>query len=174
TALDDWDWTLDINLHGVIRGCHLLAPLLVRQRDGHIVNIASFAGIAHAPAMAAYNTAKAGVIGLSESLRAEMLPHGVGVSVACPSFFRTNLLDSFRTPDPRLQQFAERMFQNASVTAEDVADDIFRAVHSNRFMVITHSEARWLYRFKRWAPKLFFRLVAKRAAGFASKKAKQQ
>ena len=167
TSLDDWQWTLDTNLMGVVRGCHLWAPLLVRQGAGHIVNIASFAGIANAPAMAAYNTAKAGVISLSETLRAEMQPHGIGVSVACPSFFRTNLLESFRTPDPRLRSFAEKMFQRASVRAGDVADDIYHGVLKNQFMIITHADARWLYRLKRAAPGMFYRLLTRQAARMA-------
>lgn len=168
TSAEDWLWTMDINLMGVVRGCRLLSPLLVRQNSGHIVNIASFAGIANAPAMAAYNTAKAGVIGLSETLRAEMAPHHVGVSVACPSFFRTNLMEDFRSPDPRLRAMAEKMFKRARVTAQDVADDIFDAVRRNRFMIITHSDARWLYRLKRMAPETFYKLVARRAASFAA------
>lgn len=169
TPLEDWDWTLDINLTGVLRGCHLWAPLLTRQQSGHIVNIASFAGIANAPAMAAYNTAKAGVIALSETLRGELRPFGVGVSVACPSFFRTNLLSSFRSPDPRLHQFAEKMFQRASVTAEQVADDIYQAARKDVFMIISHTDARWLYRLKRIAPGLFFKLVSRRAMALADR-----
>lgn len=172
TSLEDWHWTLDIDLFGVVRGCHTLAPLLVRQGSGHIVNIASFAGIANAPAMAAYNTAKAGVIALSETLRAEMDAHGVGVTVACPSFFRTNLLEEFRTPDPGLKQMAEKMFARAKVTADEVADDIYAAVQTNRFLVITHPEARWLYRFKRLAPETFFRTVRRQAAGFTRNRAR--
>ena len=164
TSPEDWQWTLDINLMGVVRGCHVLSPLLVRQGHGHVVNVASFAGIANAPAMAAYNTAKSGVIGLSETLRGELAARGVGVSVVCPSFFRTRLLDTFRTPDPRLRGFAEKMFATARVSAGEVADDIHRAVHANRFMVITHRHARWLYRLKRLAPERFFRLVSSRAA----------
>ncbi len=165
TPLEDWDWILDINLMGVVRGCHVLAPLLVRQGHGHVVNIASFAAIASAPAVAAYNTAKAGVVAVSETLRAELARTGVGVSVACPSFFRTNLLDSFRSTDPKLRSFAERMFAQARLGADDVAEDIYRAVHAKRFLVITHGDARWLYRLKRFAPESFYRLVVKQAGG---------
>ncbi|MBT8137886.1 MAG: SDR family oxidoreductase [Gammaproteobacteria bacterium] len=164
TPLEDWEWVLDINLMGVVRGCHLFAPLLAAQRSGHIVNIASFAGIAQAPAMAGYNVAKIGVIGLSESLRAEMQPHGVGVSAVCPSFFKTNILEQFRSPDPRLRDVADKLVNRASVTADDVAKDIFKGVQKNRFMIIPHAEARWFYRFKRFAPELFFKILGPQAA----------
>lgn len=164
TPLADWEWVLDINLMGVVRGCHLFAPLLVAQGSGHIVNIASFAGIAQAPAMAGYNVAKIGVIGLSESLRAEMQPHGVGVSVVCPSFFKTNILEQFRSPDPRLRDVAGKLVDRATVTAADVARDIHRGVEKNRFMIITHADARWFYRLKRFAPELFFKVFGPQAA----------
>lgn len=173
TAPELWQWTLDINLYGVVRGIQALAPLLVRQHSGHVVNVASFAGIANAPAMAAYNTAKAGVIGLSESLRCELAIHGVGVSVACPAFFRTRLMEGFRTADPRLEKMAARMFERSDVSADDVAADIHRAVRDNRFMVITHREARWLYRLKRLAPETFHRLVCKRAAGLIANRSRE-
>ncbi|MGB1580341.1 MAG: SDR family NAD(P)-dependent oxidoreductase, partial [Nevskiales bacterium] len=90
----DWDATMDINLMGVVRGCRELVPLLLEQGAGHVVNTASFAAIATPPSMAAYNVSKAAVVALSESLRAEVIDEGVDVSVACPSFFKTNLTDS--------------------------------------------------------------------------------
>ena len=70
--------------------------MMVAQGRGHIVNVASFAGIANPPGMASYNAAKAAVISLSETLRFEMAPRGVGVTVACPSFFKTRLLETSR------------------------------------------------------------------------------
>jgi len=166
TPMTDWDWAVDINLMGVVRGCHVYAPVLARQGTGHIVNIASFAGIAQAPAMASYNVAKIGVIGLSESLRAEMQPKGVGVSVACPSFFQTNLMESFRARDPALRIVADKHLARSTVTADDVAADIYQAVLRNRFMIISHTDARWLYRLKRFAPELFFKVLMRQTGGF--------
>ena len=98
-SLDEWDRVVDINLMGVVRGCRAFTPLFKRQRSGHIVNTASAAGLVHPPMMSSYNTVKAGVVALSETLSHELHPYGVTVSVVCPSFFRTNLADSIQGDD---------------------------------------------------------------------------
>jgi NAD(P)-dependent dehydrogenase (short-subunit alcohol dehydrogenase family) len=159
TPMADWEWMLDINLLGVVRGCRTFVPMLCLQRSGHVVNIASFAAIASAPGMVAYNVAKAGVFSLSESLRAEVFDEGVGVTVACPAFFRTNLLDSFRSPDLGVKGMVAKIMDRARVTADDVAGDIFDAVTSGRFLVITHKDAKWQHRVKRLMPEVFYREV---------------
>jgi len=165
TPLDDWHWMLDINLMGMVRGCRAAVPLL-RESRGHIVNVASFAAIASAPGMAAYNVAKAGVFSLSESLRAEEHDNGVGVTVACPAFFATNLMESFRSPSPEQKALVEKLMRNAEVTAADVAADIARAVDTGRFLVIPHRQARWQWRLKRLAPERFFRALLRTTRAF--------
>ena len=97
-SLDDWKWIVDINLWGVIHGCHVFAPRFRAQRSGYILNVASAAGFVSLPEMASYNVTKAGVIALSETLCGELSPCGVRVSVTCPSFFKTNLMDVLRSP----------------------------------------------------------------------------
>ena len=161
TSFADWEWTLDVNLLGVIRGCRAFVPMLVDQGRGHVVNVASFAAIASAPGMAAYNVAKAGVFSLSESLRAEVFDDGVGVTVACPSFFQTNLLESFRGGDSGVKARVARLMQRAKITAADVADDIYRAVLAGEFLVISHDGAKWQHRLKRALPEIFYREVRK-------------
>jgi NAD(P)-dependent dehydrogenase (short-subunit alcohol dehydrogenase family) len=159
TSLADWEAVININLLGVVRGCRTFIPMLLSQRSGHVVNIASFAAIASAPGMASYNVAKAGVFSLSESLRAEVFDEGVDVTVACPAFFRTNLLESFRGPDPTAKATVARIMERATVTADDVANDIYQATMNGRFLVISHPDSRWQYRVKRAAPELFYREV---------------
>jgi len=86
--LEDWRWIVDANLWGTIHGCHACIDWLKANPDRpHIVNVASLAAIGAAPAMAAYNVTKAGIVALSETLWTELRPHGVGVTVLCPSFF---------------------------------------------------------------------------------------
>lgn len=165
TPREDWDWMLDINLMGTVRGSRAAIPLL-RASRGHLVNIASFAAIASAPGMAAYNVAKAGVLSLSESIRGEEHDHGVGVTVACPAFFATNLLESFRTREPRQKATVQKLMDRSKVSAADVADDIFTAVADQRFMVISHRTARWQYRMKRASPETFFNAVLKATRSF--------
>jgi NAD(P)-dependent dehydrogenase (short-subunit alcohol dehydrogenase family) len=157
---EDWQRVLDINLMGVVRGCKSFVPMMLAQKAGHVVNISSFAGIASPPNMASYNVAKAAVISLSESMRAETIDEGVDVSVACPSFFKTNLPESFKAAsDQWMKKFTEIVMERSKVTAEDVADDIYRAVHEGRFMVITHDDARMQWRLKRMAPEFFYKQV---------------
>jgi NAD(P)-dependent dehydrogenase (short-subunit alcohol dehydrogenase family) len=172
TALADWEAVININLLGVVRGCHTFVPMLLAQRSGHVVNIASFAALASAPGMASYNVAKAGVFSLSESLRAEVYDEGVDVTVACPAFFRTNLLESFRGPDPAAKATVARIMDRATITADDVANDIYEAVMNRRFLVISHPDSRWQYRVKRAAPELFYRSVRRMMKKMVSPRAR--
>jgi NAD(P)-dependent dehydrogenase (short-subunit alcohol dehydrogenase family) len=162
TSLEDWEAVLNINLLGVVRGCRVFVPMLLAARSGHVVNIASFAALASAPGMASYNVAKAGVFSLSESLRAEVFDEGIDVTVACPAFFRTNLLESFRGPDLTAKHTVERIMERAKITAEHVAEDIYQAVMTGKFLVISHPDSRWQYRVKRAAPEFFYREVRRK------------
>jgi NAD(P)-dependent dehydrogenase (short-subunit alcohol dehydrogenase family) len=165
TPLADWDWMLDINLMGVVRGSRAALPML-RASRGQLVNIASFAAIANAPGMAAYNVAKSGVLSLSESIRGEEHDNGVGVTVACPAFFATNLLESFRGTNARQRATVDKLMRRATVSAADVADDIHRGVRDGQFLVISHRTARWQYRMKRLSPQTFFNAVLKSTRTF--------
>ncbi len=164
TSMKDWAWVLDIDLMGVVRGCHQFAGLMKRQKSGHIVNISSFAGIAGLPFASAYGVAKAGVIALSEALHTEMQPYGVGVTVACPAFVKTGLLDSFRAADPDTKARVNRWMETSGISAEDVAKHIANAIENNIFMLLTHPKTRTAWRLKRWFPGLYRKMIAKRSA----------
>jgi len=165
TSLEDWAWVLEIDLMGVVRGCHRFAGLMKRQKTGHIVNMSSFAGLAGLPFIAAYGVAKAGVVALSEALRAEMHPYGVGVTVACPAFVRTGLLETFRATRADAHAKVARWMEASSVSAEQVAGDIARAIVDKRFLVLTHRQTRGPWRMKRWFPETYFKMLAKRSGG---------
>jgi NAD(P)-dependent dehydrogenase (short-subunit alcohol dehydrogenase family) len=91
-----WDWTIGVNLMAVIWGVEIFGPLIERHgQGGHIVNTASIAGMISGSGNA-YNVTKYGVVSLSEGLRVELAPRGIGVSVLCPGFIRTNIVDSMR------------------------------------------------------------------------------
>jgi NAD(P)-dependent dehydrogenase (short-subunit alcohol dehydrogenase family) len=91
-----WNWIIGVNLMGVVWGVEIFTPLIERHgQGGHIVNTASVAGL-FARASGAYNVTKYGVLALTEGLRAELAPRGIGVSALCPGYVRTNLLDSKR------------------------------------------------------------------------------
>jgi NAD(P)-dependent dehydrogenase (short-subunit alcohol dehydrogenase family) len=91
-----WDWTLGVNLRAVIWGMEIFGPLIERHGEGgHIVSTASIAGLISGGSTA-YNVSKYGVVALSEGLRLELAPRGIGVSVLCPGFIRTQIVDSVR------------------------------------------------------------------------------
>jgi NAD(P)-dependent dehydrogenase (short-subunit alcohol dehydrogenase family) len=104
---------LDINLRGVILGCHAVAPRMIAAGGGQIVNIASLAGRIPSPGSAVYSGTKAAVIALSEALDAELSSQGVRVSAVLPSFTSTGLIDG--TTAPRL---------SPPITPEQVADAV--------------------------------------------------
>ena len=165
TSMDDWQWILDIDLMGVVRGCHQFAGLMKQQKCGHIINISSFAGLAGLPNITAYGVAKAGVLALSEALRAEMYPHGVGVTVACPAFVKTGLLDTFRSNKPETRAKVTNWMETSGVSAEQVAEEIAMAVRKNKFLLLTHAQTRTAWRLKRWLPERYFKMLAKRSSG---------
>jgi len=165
TSMEDWAWVLDIDLMGVVRGCHQFAGMMKQQKAGHIVNISSFAGLAGLPFISAYGVAKAGVVALSEALRAEMHPYGVGVTVACPAFVKTGLLDTFRSTRSDTLATVTRWMETSGINAEQVAGDIAKAVRDNTFLLLTHDETRKAWRLKRWLPERYYRMVAKRTSG---------
>jgi len=167
TSLEDWAWVLDIDLMGVVRGCRQFAGLMKRQKAGHVVNISSFAGLAGLPFIAAYGVAKAGVVALSEALRAEMHPYGVGVTVACPAFVKTGLLETFRATRPDAHAKVARWMETSGVSAEQVAGDIAGAIADKRFLLLTHRQTRGPWRMKRWFPETYFKMLAKRDGGRA-------
>ncbi len=91
-----WNWTIGVNLLAVVWGVEIFGPLMERHgQGGHIVNTASIAGLISGSGNA-YNVTKYGVVALSEGLRVELAPRGIGVSVLCPGFIRTQIVDSAR------------------------------------------------------------------------------
>jgi len=160
--LDDWRWILDVNLFGVIHGCHAFVDWLAENPHGaHIVNTASMAAVASAPTMGAYNVSKAAVVSLSETLYAELLHRGVGVTVLCPGFVQTRLLDAGRWQRPELKATAKAYFAEARITADDVAEATLRAIHRRQLYVVLPLRGRVFWRLKRLVPQWFMTSVAR-------------
>lgn len=160
-SLEDWHWIVGINMWGVIHGCHYAVPIMRSQGSGHILNVASSAGIANLPEMASYNVSKAAVISLSETLHTELMHHGIHVSALCPTFFPTNLLESFRSPDERQRKFAETMFKRATMSCDTVATAALKGVEQNEPHIIPQKDGKLLWAVKRLSPSFYLRKVAK-------------
>ncbi len=168
-----WERAINLNLNSVYRGCHYWLPLIPENGPGHVVNTASFAGIAQAPTMMSYNVSKAGVIALSETLCAELGYRNIGVSVICPAFFKTNLLDSMSPSEEGLKPLVNKWMENSKVSADDVAQDVLDGIENNQLMVISHDYARKAYRLKRFFPKWFMKQQIKKGGEiFASRQRK--
>ena len=100
-----WDWTLGVNLMAVVWGIEIFSPLIEQHGEGgHIVSTASIAGLVSNPATIPYNVSKYGVVALSEGLRGALAPRGIGVSVLCPGFIRTEIMDSGRNLPERFDR----------------------------------------------------------------------
>src|SRR6202012_4762211 len=123
-TLDDWRWALGINLWGPIHGCHVFAPILRSAEPSGIprgiINVASAAAFAAAPGMAAYNVSKAGVLSLSETLAAELAGSGVKVTVLCPTFVKTNIVESGRISEES-SELANKLMRWTGFSPEKVA-----------------------------------------------------
>jgi short-subunit dehydrogenase len=154
---------IELNLLGGIAGCHTMIDWLkANPRGAHLMNTASFAAMAAAPTMAAYNVAKAGMLALSETLYAELRRHRVGVTVICPLFFRTNLLSNWPCSTDAERRATEFYTENAGFTAADVADAGVRGMYRGRLYVVLGRKARWYWRLKRLAPQTFLNFIAKK------------
>ena len=163
TTLEDWEWIVNVNLWGVVHGCHFFAPKMAERGRGQIVNVASAAGFYNSEAMAAYGTTKYAVVGLSEALRGELAPRGVGVSVVCPGFINTPIVRRMRMRGVAYPESArkhvQRFYERRNYTPERVASAILNAVRRNPGLVPVTPEAWALYLLKRAAPNLSHRLV---------------
>lgn len=159
----EWEWMLNLNLLGVVRGCRTFLPGMLAQGHGRIINIASFAGLAGAPNIMTYGVAKAGVVTLSEQLRAELTHKGIAVSVVCPSFFKTNLLENWAEGGQRMKAFAQRLMDTAKESADDIAAAIIAQSERGKFLVLPTRAERLRWRLKRFLPEVYFRQVLKMA-----------
>lgn len=146
-----WDWALGINLQGVINGIQTFMPrMLQRGGDAHIVNTSSGAGLVVVGAGVMYTTAKFAVVGLSESLRHGLARHGIGVSVLCPGYVATDIMEHSAALSPAGDGGgsavpADRRERYKSVLAggtpaDAVGDMVIDAIRANRLYIYTGDE----------------------------------
>ena len=147
--LDHWHKVINVNLMGVIYGTTAVYPLMVKQGFGHIVNIASLAGLIGSPLNIPYATTKFAVVGLSTSLRGEGEDLGVKVSVVCPGYVKTGIYDA----TPILKADREKALANISfkmMDATKAAQLILSGVIRNKAVITFPYYAGllwWFYRF---------------------------
>lgn len=156
TPLADWDWVLRVNLWGVIHGCHVFVPRMAARGAGHVVNVSSALGYFATGQTAGYATSKFAVFGLSESLRAELAPKGVGVSTICPGIIDTPIVRTGRfhgTDQDRARDKLGRDYARRGYGPERVARVIVSAIEHERGVVPVTPEAWALWLLSRAAPR---------------------
>jgi NAD(P)-dependent dehydrogenase (short-subunit alcohol dehydrogenase family) len=155
TSLDDWEWILGANLMGVIHGMRSFVPIMLEQGvQSHVVNTASLAGLVGGEG--AYGVTKFGVVALSESLHFGLERAGAKtkVSVLCPGFVDTNILDSERnrpaelsdaSPLPEgplveaMREWVEEQLAKG-LNPRSVGDQVLSAIREERFYILTHPD----------------------------------
>ena len=158
-SLDNWRWVIDVNLMGVLHGIRSFLPhIRAHGEGGHIVNTASMAGMNSGLGFSPYAASKFAVVAMSEGLSVQLKPHGIGVSVLCPSFVRTGIGQSGRNRPARygptqpldpaspaaamVAEIARRI--EAGIEPSDVAARVLAAIRNNEFYVFTHPNMREL------------------------------
>lgn len=159
----DWDWVIGVNIMGVAHGVRVFTPMMLEaaKKDpayqGHIVNTASMAGLLNAPNMGIYNVSKHAVVALSETLYQDLhlVTDQVSASVLCPFFVPTGISQSHRNRPDDLKQrgvkptksqligqaMSDKAVGSGKVSAADVAQMVFDAVHADRFYIYSHPKA---------------------------------
>ena len=149
----DWDWTIGVNLMGVVYGMEAFLPhILAHGEGGHFVNTASMAGMISPPGMEPYCATKFAVVAMSEGWAGQLAPQNIGVSVLCPGFVSTRIHESART---RQERFGERtpdadsellsisaQLVQAGIPADVVGACVLEAVRDNDFYIFTHPDMR--------------------------------
>jgi NAD(P)-dependent dehydrogenase (short-subunit alcohol dehydrogenase family) len=148
STIDEWHRIIDVNLLGVVRGTRTFTPMFKQQGSGHVVNVASLAGLVHAAGMGSYNAVKAAVVAFSETTGHELHPFGVKASAVCPSYFKTNLLSSMRGSDRRVGAVVAGMIERATVTAEEVAAAVLEGIANGDDVIVPDEPARQAFALK--------------------------
>jgi NAD(P)-dependent dehydrogenase (short-subunit alcohol dehydrogenase family) len=171
TDLSVWDWAIGVNLKGVVHGCHFFVPKMVeRKRGGHVVNVASLAGLAASKQMPVYGATKFAVVGLSESLHAELAPHGISVTTVCPGLINTPITRTARLTGGLVAEegsYRERMmdlYRRRNYGPKRVAEAIVDGVRNRRGLLPVTPESWAIYYAKRVSPSLVEALLARDGA----------
>ncbi len=159
---------LRLNLYGVIYGCETMVPWLIESArrpklaHSHVVNVSSIYGFLCPPGMSAYNVSKAGIVSLSETLRGELEPHNVGVTVVCPGPMPTRFIDAAHFESDAYRRLAETRVHHSRLRPVDVAKAVDAAIMGNELYCVMGARERWYWRLKRWLPRTVLQQVAKR------------
>jgi NAD(P)-dependent dehydrogenase (short-subunit alcohol dehydrogenase family) len=154
TSAGDWQWALGVNLMGVVHGIQAFVPRIkAHGKGGHVINTSSIAGLVALPTLGIYTATKYAVVGISETLKGELAPFGIGVSVLCPSFVKTRLADSGRNRPASLGEgdgMPEFVVQAIDTGMDPVAvgAQVVEAIVADQLYIFTHPDAKAGFEFR--------------------------
>ena len=154
-SLEDWQWCVNINLWGVIYGCHYFVPKFKKQGYGAIINVASAAGYTAAPEMTAYNVTKSSVLALSETLSAELRKDKISVNVLCPTLVPTNIMKNGRLPKQYAGLADDLLMNHAFTTSDQVVIKTLNNLDAGKLYTIPQPDAKLFWLLKRASPSLY-------------------
>ena len=166
-TIEHWEVVVETDFWGVVYGCHAFIPGMKARGGGHIVNVASAAGLFSAPRFASYNMSKAAVVALSQTLKSELAPSGIGVTVVCPPGVKTAILENTLEMAGEIDYDIEHELKmlrtaldNSRITPEYVAEKTMSAVDKNRLYVIPGAVLYISWLNSRYMPSFFYRVMA--------------
>ena len=162
-SMDEWRWITEINLFGVVRGTRTFVPMFKQQRSGHIVNVASLAGLVHPAGMGSYNAVKAAVVAFTETAGHELASYGVRASAVCPSYFRTNLIQSMKGGDEKVGAIIGRLVEKSPISADDIAAAVLAGIEAGDDVIVPDEPARTAYSIK-WADRAAYDAMMRKQA----------
>jgi NAD(P)-dependent dehydrogenase (short-subunit alcohol dehydrogenase family) len=159
----DWGDVLDVNVQGVVNGVRAVYPHMLRQKSGHIINTASMAGLIGTGNMTSYVASKHAVVGLSKSLRVEAHRHGVNVSVLCPGFIRTAILQGgefgrMQVPGFNAQSISRMVERLKPMDPSAFAVAALKEIDRNEPFIVLPRWWRAIWMLERLAPRLTLKL----------------
>ncbi len=157
---EEWKWVVGINQLGVMHGCHYFVPTMKKQKSGQIINIASAAGFLNPAGMAPYNSVKAAVISLSETLYAELRDSHVRVSVVMPTYFNTNIIKNSKGGATQ-KAIGQQLIDKANIEPSVIAKKILTGAGNKQLHIVLPYSAKISYLMKRLFPTFFVNYMAK-------------
>lgn len=135
---DEWEQTIDVNIKGVMNSISAVLPAMMEQKDGHIVNISSIAGIMVFPSAAVYCGTKYAVEAITEGIRKELsIPYNIRATTIRPGGVATNLMSTI-TDEEVMTAFEPMMKSLRLLEAEDIAKAIAYAVKQESHVSVDH------------------------------------
>ncbi|BBL21251.1 SDR family NAD(P)-dependent oxidoreductase [Acinetobacter radioresistens] len=158
-SLDDWKWCMQVNLWGVIHGCHAFVPKFKKLGYGAIINVASAASYTAAPEMSVYNVSKAGVLALSETLSSELKKFKIQVNVVCPTLVPTNIIKNGRIPGQYSKLADHALMNYAFTTSDKVARLSLDRLDKEQLYTTPQLDAKLFWLMKRTSPSLYAKFL---------------